>query len=104
MESPSTMKWSRTVYSDNGRKAPNFSRPGFSMGCESLEDLDKRQVTVDLSCSWQIGSEMVEARWGPMGSVTRFLALDDSEVWTWGDSVTDQGVTVKTFNFFNKIY
>jgi len=65
----------------------NFALPGFSMGCGSLEDLDGWQVTVDLSCNWRIGSDRVEAHWG-------HWVGGHSKVWTWGDSVTDQGVTV----------
>ena len=65
----------------------HFSLPVFSMGCGSLEDSDGWQVTVDLSCNWRIGSDRVEALWAQWVG-------GHSKVWTWGDSVTDQGVTV----------
>jgi len=42
---------------------------------------------MELGCNWRIGSDRVEALWAQWVG-------GHSKVWTWGDSVTDQGVTV----------
>ena len=42
---------------------------------------------MELGCNWRIGSDRVETLWAQWVG-------GHSKVWTWGDSVTEQGVTV----------